>query len=386
MTPADFRAWLRSAPGPALLDGGLSAALAAAGRAPAAGDALWTSRLLLDDPAALTDAAAAFLACGADITSSATYQATPTALAAAAGVCYDDAAALMRSGVALARRAADDASAAEASAAATAADDDDPAATSRRARRAPLVALSLGPYAAALGGGAEYRGYDESPENARRLASFHRRRAHVYFSDAGDPGDADVAAFETIPAASEAVYVAGLMTEEQMPAAAALPPFWLAFQCRDEARLANGEALADAAAAALRANAGRPGLVALGVNCADPAWLPAQVRTLRRAIADYTQELLPEEHPAVAVVIYPNSGEVWTEDEVVWPGEPLSPQAWAAQVMAAGADIVGGCCRCGYDYVSCGQSDDHLLHALLPATYFSLPRPMAHGLSAIGNA
>lgn len=375
MTPDDFRAWLRSAPAPALLDGGLSAALACVGRAPEADDPLWTSRLLLDGPHVLADAATAFYAVGADIASTATYQVSQAALATA-GVCHDDAAALMRSAVALAcgaRGAAARAVAeAEEAAEATAATDA-PAAGAplmRRTRRRPLVALSLGPYAAALGDGAEYRGYDPGPESEQRLDYFHRRRAHVFFTEKSDfggegavedgtgPGSvADVAAFETIPAVAEAEFVTVMMTEKEMPGAW-LPPFWIAFQCQSETLLASGEGLYEGARAVLKANRGRPGLVAIGVNCCDPAWVGGQVRTLRQAIADHTRGV-PVNQPDIAVVVYPNSGETWGVEGWSWPGEPVSAQAWAANVMAAGADIVGGCCRCAPDHVSWIPSEDN---------------------------
>jgi homocysteine S-methyltransferase len=334
MTPDEFRAWLAAIHPPAILDGGLAVALESTGRRLPADDRLWTSRLLVDDPPALRDAADGFLSAGADITSTATYQASQAAFAAS-HVCRDDAAVLMQSAVEIGRAAVRG------------------AATSLRR---PLVALSLGPYAATLGDGAEYRGHEPGAESRERRAHYHERRAHVFFPSGDEAGTArcvpDVVAYETIPAVAEAVFVTEMMAGRSEPRLRP-PPFWVSFQCRTERHIASGELLADAARAVLRANGGHPGLVALGVNCCDPHWLPALVGTVRGAIDAFAGEAAAPQ-PTIATVAYPNSGETWVKPGGwTWPADrpPLSEAAWAEVTLAAGADIVGGCCQCGFGHV-----------------------------------
>ena len=65
------------AAGPVLLDGGLSTELEARGHD--VGSALWSARLLRDDPAAIVAAHAAFAAAGAQVATTASYQATSRA-------------------------------------------------------------------------------------------------------------------------------------------------------------------------------------------------------------------------------------------------------------------------------------------------------------------
>jgi homocysteine S-methyltransferase len=342
MTPEDFRAWLAATPTPAILDGGLASALESQGHSLPDSDLLWTSRLLLENPPALRDAAARYLAAGADIVSTATYQVSQAALSAAF-VCHDGAAAVMQSAVDLAREAVVAESAAEAAAAAGRA-------------TAPLVALSLGPYASTLGEGAEYRGYGAGGGIQERMADFHRRRARVFFAGAlvGAGRGADVAAYETFPAVDEAIFVVKMISGEGL-VDLTTPPFWISFQCRSETQLASGERLADAARAVLAANDGDPRLVALGVNCCNPAWLADLVRILRDSIRDYMQEEGRRHQPTIAVVAYPNSGEQWEDGGWVWPQNRITETAWAETVLATGADIVGGCCRCDFDNVIYNQ-------------------------------
>jgi homocysteine S-methyltransferase len=60
-------------------------------------------------------------------------------------------------------------------------------------------------------------------------------------------------------------------------------------------------------------------------------------------------QLIGELHQSTPkpVVVYPNSGEGWDAVARCWTGtgDPESYGAQAAEWFAAGAQIVGGCCR-----------------------------------------
>jgi homocysteine S-methyltransferase len=90
----------------------------------------------------------------------------------------------------------------------------------------------------------------------------------------------------------------------------------------------------------VRAVADLPQVVAVGVNCTAPS----HVEGLLRAAAAVT---------AKPLVAYPNSGEAYDGAAKVWRG--LSdPADWGARGRAwraAGARLVGGCCRTGPDHV-----------------------------------
>ena len=77
-------------------------------------------------------------------------------------------------------------------------------------------------------------------------------------------------------------------------------------------------------------------MVAGGINCIRPEVVGTAIRTLTSATGK-------------PVVAYPNSGEHWDAGNESWQGAPgkeglatLAP-GW----IAAGARIVGGCCRVG---------------------------------------
>jgi homocysteine S-methyltransferase len=187
--------------------------------------------------------------------------------------------------------------------------------------RRVLIAGSLGPYGAALHNGAEYTGnYGCSYAD---LVRFHRERIEV-FARAAYPLAPDLLAFETFPS-----------LEEVRAVGEALAPWpglqaWFSFSCRNERHVSLGEPLADCA----RLVAALPQTVAIGVNCVPPRWIPSLIAELRSA----------SDKP---VLVYPNSGEGWDAAARRWTGtsDPAEFGAMAAEWFAAGAQMVGGCCR-----------------------------------------
>jgi homocysteine S-methyltransferase len=184
-----------------------------------------------------------------------------------------------------------------------------------------VIAASLGPYGAALHNGAEYHGnYDCSHA---QLAEFHRQRVDV-LARAKEQDAPDLLAFETLPSQDEAEAIGEALAG--WPELSA----WFSFTCRDGERAAHGEQLGECG----RAVARFPQTVAIGVNCTLPAFLPSLIAALRSAT----------DKP---IVVYPNSGEGWDAARRSWTGQsdPAGYGAMAVEWYAAGAQIVGGCCR-----------------------------------------
>jgi homocysteine S-methyltransferase len=139
-----------------------------------------------------------------------------------------------------------------------------------------------------------------------------------------------VLACETIPEVEEAAAIAELLGET--PGAAA----WIAFSCRDGGHLNSGAPIEEGVAAV----AGRPGVVAVGVNCTPPEHLDELIARIRAATT------LP-------IVVYPNSGEGWDAVARSWAGAgPGRVDAEAVRRWRAlGAELIGGCCRVGPDQI-----------------------------------
>jgi homocysteine S-methyltransferase len=287
-----------------VIDGGLATEIEATGHDLA--DHLWSARLLADEPEAIVEAHLAYFRAGARVAITASYQATFEGFAAR-GIDRVAAAGLLRRSVELA----------------------DEARTRFREETAPrdagplLVAASVGPYGAHLADGAEYRGRYGLDRAA--LRDFHRDRLRVLW-DAGP----DLLACETIPDIAEVGGLADLLDE-----AGAVG--WLAMTCGDGRSLADGTAV-EAAVAIADACAG---FLAIGVNCTAPEHVTELVTRIRATTPK-------------PIVVYPNSGEGWDLTARRWtPAQGATVDAATARLwVAAGARLVGGCCRVGPDRIA----------------------------------
>jgi homocysteine S-methyltransferase len=286
----DFPLATALAAGPVVLDGGLATELETQGHD--LSSALWSARLLHDDPGAVVAAHAAFAAAGAQVATTASYQVSVEGLAAV-GLDATEARRLVVRSVHLAERGAPEA----------------------------WIAGSVGPYGAALADGSEYTGNYADEVGVERLRQWHRPRMQ-WLAEAG----ADVLACETVPAAAEAE---ALLEEADMLGI----PVWLSLTTVVDddgvVRTRRGEPADEVFAMVY----GNDVVVAVGVNCTDPdGVLPA--------VTAATASGKP-------VVVYPNSGERWDAAGRRWTGAAGLSPAEALTWVDAGARLVGGCCRVG---------------------------------------
>jgi homocysteine S-methyltransferase len=276
--------------GPVVLDGGLATQLEAHGHD--LGTELWSARLLHDDPDAIVQAHLAFFAAGAQVATTASYQASLDGFVRA-GMDRAAAEQMIRRSVRLAGQAR-----------ASSQDDQD-----------RWIAGSVGPYGAALADGSEYRGdYDISIDELRQ---WHRPRIELLV-EAG----VDILALETIPCLAE---VEALVAEID----GSRQPCWLSITCSGDLTRA-GEPAAEAFALARDVEE----IIAVGINCIDPADADALVGMASQATGK-------------PVVVYPNSGERWDSAAHAWnDAATFRPEA-VGEWISGGARLVGGCCRVG---------------------------------------
>ncbi|UBU16795.1 homocysteine S-methyltransferase [Nonomuraea gerenzanensis] len=270
-----------------VLDGGLATRLEQLGAD--LSDALWSARLLLEEPALIRRAHADYFAAGADVATTASYQATLPGFERR-GLDVVAAERLIRLSVELASQARDEAG-------------------------RGLVAASVGPYGAYLANGAEYTGDYDLDEDG--LYAWHLPRWEI-LAAAG----ADLLACETIPSVAEARALAALLARTPEV------KVWVSFSCRDGERLSDGTPIREAAALFT----GNPQVVAVGANCTAPRHIPGLISCLAGGLP---------------VIVYPNSGESWDAAARRWQGlaDPVEYGMAAAQWQRAGASLIGGCCR-----------------------------------------
>lgn len=281
---------------PVVLDGGLGTLLESRGHDLTS--ALWSARLLVEQPEAVRAAHAEFFRAGARVAITASYQVSYAAFAAA-GLDESSVDALLTDSVRLAAEARD--------AAGLSADD-------------AWVAASVGPYGAARADGSEYTGrYGLS---VAELRAWHRPRLQA-LAAAGP----DLLAVETLPSLAEVEAICRELDDLDVAAWVCVTP--------EAGALRTGESLSEAFAIAASPRC----VVAVGVNCCAAA----EVSPALEVLAAVT---------ATPAVVYPNSGELWHADTRTWSGDPTAIAGASAEWIAGGARLLGGCCRVGSEQIA----------------------------------
>lgn len=280
-----------------LLDGGLATTLEGHGHDLSGG--LWSARLLLADPEAVQAVHEEFFQAGAEVATTASYQASALSLRLA-GYPTELADELIDRSVEVARTARD--------------------ASCPSGR----VVGSVGAYGASLADGSEYTGrYGlAAADQVATLTDFHRPRAERLLA-----AGADELAFETLPSAAEVAGVARVIAHLRCPAWVSLTP------APGGTRTRADEPIADAVRP-LRAlvEDGLP-LLAVGVNCCAPD-------DVRPALSSIAATL-----PGTDLIAYPNSGQTWDAARQQWQGEPTWRDELVAEWLDAGVRHLGGCCQ-----------------------------------------
>ena len=288
------------------LDGGLATELESRGHN--LNSDLWSAQLLLNDPGAIFDSHMAYLRAGAQIITTASYQATIPGLVES-GMSYDDAVAIIKSSVDIACDARD-------------------CFANESGLPGALIAASIGPYGAYLADGSEYRG--QYGMSVSELEEFHSGRLAIL-----DASRADILACETIPDITEAQALNNLLQQCDTPS-------WVCFSCKDSLHLHDGTPI-EKAAVIFKNNSN---VVALGVNCTSPEYVSGLIQVLVKSDTEK------------AIVVYPNSGEEYCGHNKTWKNtsdsdvESISFSELTVQWAEQGAQIIGGCCRTSPDDIS----------------------------------
>lgn len=268
-----------------LIDGGLSTELERLG-AQITGE-LWTGRTLLTQPDLVAAAHKNFVAAGAEVIISSSYQLSRKGFIEI-GLDQLDADSALVSSIEIARSATQGTSC--------------------------QVAASVGPYGAVLHDGSEYQG--DYKVSQAQLEDFHFERLEILLS-----AKPDLLAVETIPNVLEAKALANVLSKVSIPC-------WVSFTSATQEKLWSGEYLEDAALAV----AGLENLIAVGLNCVDPEIVRDGIIRINKVTG-------------ILGVAYPNCGGVWDAAKDSWVGASRkSLVEWLPSWQDCPIAYLGGCC------------------------------------------
>ena len=266
---------------------------------------LWSAQYLLDQPQIIQDVHESYVRAGSDIITTSSYQASIPAFIEA-GLTPEKGYDLLKETVFLARKAIENVWQALSP-------------EEKNQRPYPLVAGSIGPYAAYLADGSEYTGdYQLSEEEFR---DFHRPRIQALL-EAGS----DLLAIETIPNGAEAAAILRLLAEE-FPQNEA----YLSFVAQSENAISDGTKIEELGNLAQES----PQVLAVGFNCTAPHLIASLLGELGQVCNK-------------PFLTYPNSGETYNGLTKTWHDDPEQERSllensklWQNQ----GVRLFGGCCR-----------------------------------------
>jgi homocysteine S-methyltransferase len=264
-------------------------------------DALWSAKILIENPEAIAKVHEDYLKAGADCITTASYQASFDGFMKR-GLSEDDAKHLIQSSVYIAKQVRD-------------AFWQDASLHVKRSK--PLVAASIGPYGAYLADGSEFSGDYDLDEAG--LMKFHHKRLEALIQT-----EPDLLACETIPCLIEAKALCTLL--ENYPNTLA----WMSFSAKDGVHINSGESI-KACAAFLQT---QKQIVAIGINCTAPQYIDSLIEEIK-AVSDKP------------IIVYPNGGATYNALTKTWDG--LSSHASFGKMAYGwyqkGASIIGGCCQ-----------------------------------------
>lgn len=304
--------------GVAVVDGGLATELERRGAN--VNDPLYSSKCLLDEEssALIREVHLDYFRAGADIGSSASYQATIEGFIAR-GFDHQQAEGLLLRSVELVCEARD---AFWQECLNQSRSSESNGSNEKVPRQRGLVAASIGPYGAYLADGSEYSGDYGPTMTVEKLMDFHQRRLQVL----GHSG-ADIIAFETIPSLQETEALVRLLDKERLPI-----PAWISFNSKDGLNGVRG----DPFESCVKLASSSKHVVAVGINCTAPRYIHSLVTISRKAT----------DKP---IIVYPNIGEEYDPVRKEWvESTGVKDEAFVSYApfwREAGANILGGCCR-----------------------------------------
>lgn len=267
---------------------------------------LWSAQYLLDQSQIIQDVHESYVRAGSDIITTSSYQASIPAFIEA-GLTPEKGYDLLKETVFLAQKAIENVWQALSP-------------EEQKQRPYPLVAGSVGPYAAYLADGSEYTGDYQLSED--EFQEFHRPRIQALL-EAG----CDLLAIETIPNGAEAAAILQLLAEE-FPQAEA----YLSFVAQSENAISDGakiEELGNLAQESLQ-------VLAVGFNCTAPHLIAPLLDALGQVCNNKP------------FLTYPNSGEIYNGLTKTWHDDSEQERSllensklWQKQ----GVQLFGGCCR-----------------------------------------
>ena len=179
---------------------------------------------------------------------------------------------------------------------------------------------SFGPFASYDPNASEYVGKYNSTDN--EIKNFHLNNISII-----EETDLDIILYETIPCLREIKVLSKVLSQTNKE-------IWISITCNENIEFRDGSSFKEACKIISQIEQ----ITTLGINCFSPLLVEKALKKLKK----YSNK---------KTLVYPNSGEKYNPKDKYWNGKNEFNNLMIKNWLSLSPDIIGGCCRVGYDNI-----------------------------------
>jgi len=256
---------------------------------------LWTGDALINDPSVIKKIHKDYLVAGVDFISTSTYQISYRVLKEM-GYNLNEIKDIFKRSVDLVQDAIEE----------------------TKIKRKVKIVGSYGPFGASLSDGSEYTGKYKTSDEI--IMSYHIDNMNII-----KELDIDIILYETIPCLREIEILSKVVEEYKKEV-------WISFTCNKDLEFRDGTSIMKAC----KIISSIENISTIGINCFSPLLAEKAIKKLKK-------------NSNKKILIYPNSGEIYNNKDKDWYGEKYFDNSMIKKWLALSPDIIGGCCRVGFE-------------------------------------
>jgi len=179
---------------------------------------------------------------------------------------------------------------------------------------------SFGPFASYDPNASEYVGTYNSTDD--EIKNFHLNNINII-----EETDLDIILYETIPCLREIKILSKVLSQTNKE-------IWISITCNENIKFRDGSSFKEACKIISQIEQ----ITTLGINCFSPLLVEKALKELKK----YSNK---------KILVYPNSGEKYNPKDKYWSGKNEFNNLMIKNWLSLSPDIIGGCCRVGYDNI-----------------------------------
>jgi len=189
-----------------------------------------------------------------------------------------------------------------------------------RSKKEIKIVGSFGPFASYDPNASEYVGEYNSTDD--EIKNFHLNNINII-----EETDLDIILYETIPCLREIEILSKVLSQTNKE-------IWISITCNENIEFRDGSSFKEACKIISQIEQ----ITTMGINCFSPLLVEKALKELKK----YSNK---------KTLVYPNSGEKYNPKDKYWSGKNEFNNLMIKNWLSLSPDIIGGCCRVGYNNI-----------------------------------